>query len=186
MLNHVDLKKGVQFIYNGYPWVVLESNLNFQGRGGSCMQIKMKNIITGNVLSQNFKPSDTFEEPDIENKNLLFVFANKGKFVFCNPQNKAERIELTEEQLGAGVKFLKSNVEVEGVLFQGKIVNIILPIKVVLKVVEAPPSLRAGRAEAGTKQVVLETGATINAPIFINEGDTIEINTETEEYVKRL
>ena len=186
MLHHTDLKKGVQFIYNTQPWVVLESNLNFQGRGGSCMQVKMKNSITGNVLSQNFKPSDTFEEPEIENKNLLFVFANKGKFVFCDPQNKAERTELAEEQIGAGVKFLKPNVEVEGILFEGKIVNIILPIKVQLKVIEAPPSLRAGRAEAGTKQVVLETGVIINAPIFINEGDIIEINTETEEYVKRL
>ena len=186
MLSHTDLKKGVQFLYNGYPWVVLESSIMFKGRGSSVMQVKMKNLITGNVLNQNFKPSDHFKEPDIENKDLLFVYTNKGKFIFCNPQNKAQRVELAEEQIGAGAKFLKPNVEVAGVLFEGKFVNIVLPIKVNLKVVEAPPTLRASRAEAGTKQVILETGATINAPIFINEGDTIEINTETEQYVKRV
>ena len=186
MLNHTDLKKGVEFLHNGYPWVVLDSSIMFKGRGSSCMQVKMKNLITGNVLNQNFKPSDNFKEPDIENKDLLFVYANKGKFIFCNPKNKAERVELTEEQIGNGIKFLKPNTEVQGVLFQGKFVNIVLPIKVNLRVVEAPPSFRAGRAEAGTKQVVLETGATINAPIFINEGDTLEINTETEQYVKRV
>ncbi|MDP2951413.1 MAG: elongation factor P [bacterium] len=186
MLSHTDLKKGVEFLRNGYPWVVLESSIMFKGRGSSCMQVKMKNLITGNVLNQNFKPGDSFEEPDLKNKDLLFVYSSKGKFVFCNPQNKAERVELTEEQIGSGIKFLKPNAEVEGVLFEGKFVNIVLPIKVNLRVVSAPPSLRAGRAEAGTKQVVLETGATINAPIFINEGDIIEINTETASYVKRV
>lgn len=150
------------------------------------MQLRIKNLISGNVLSQNFKPSDVFEEADIEKKPLVFVYANKGRFVFCNPNNKAERLELKEEQIGNGSKFLKNNVEVEGVLFGGKVVNIVLPIKVNLKVVEAPPALRAGRAEAGTKQVILETGATINVPIFINEGDVLEINTETEEYVRRV
>ena len=185
-MNHTDLKKGVQFLYNGYPWLVLDSSIMFKGRGSSCMQVKMKNMLTGNVLSQNFKPSDTFKEPDIENKDLLFVYSNKGKFVFCDSKDKAQRLELSEEQIGVGVKFLKPNTEVEGLLFEGKFVNIVLPIKVNLTVVEAPPALRAGRAEAGTKQVVLETGAIINAPIFINEGDIIELNTETEQYVKRV
>jgi len=186
MLSHTDLKKGVQFLYNSQPWVVLDSSLMFKGRGSSVMQVKMKNIITGNVLNQNFKPSDNFEQPDLETKELLFVYKNKGEFIFCNPQNKAERIELKEEQIGKGAEFLKANSLVNGLVFANKIVNIILPIKVQLKVISAPPSLRAGRAEAGTKQVTLETGAIINTPIFINEGDIIEINTETEEYVKRI
>ncbi|MCG2690234.1 hypothetical protein L6252_03070 [Candidatus Parcubacteria bacterium] len=185
MLNHTDLKKGVEFLYNGYPWVVLDSSIMFKGRGSSCMQVKMKNMLTGNVLNQNFKPADSFKEPEIENKSLLFVYANKNKLVFSDVKNKSERTELLKDNI-TNSKFLKQGCLVEGLVFKGKVVNIVLPIKVNLKVVEAPPALRAGRAEAGTKQVVLETGATINAPIFINEGDIIEINTETESYVKRV
>ena len=100
--------------------------------------------------------------------------------------NQAKRIELNEGQIGQAAKLLKPNQIVEGLVFDDKVIAINLPIKVALKVVEAPPGLRAGRAEAGTKQITLETGAIINAPLFIKQGDLIEINTEASQYVRRL
>jgi len=93
---------------------------------------------------------------------------------------------LNQEQIGHQAQFLKPGQIIETLIYDGKIVNISLPIKVRLKVVEAPPGIRAGRAEAGTKQVALETGAKINVPLFIKEDDIIEINTETNEYVRRV
>lgn len=186
MLQHTDLKKGVQFILNGQPYEVLEASLNFRGRGSSVLQTKIRNLITGNVIAQTFRQADSFEEAELKKKPLKFIYSNKRQYVFSEPNRPAERFTLTEEQIGEGVKFLKQNREIEGIVFRGKIINIVLPIKVSLQVKEAPPGIKAGRAEAGTKQVTLETGVLVNAPLFIKEGDVIEINTETGEYVRRV
>lgn len=186
MLSHTDLKKGTQFILQGQPCEVLESSLNFRGRGSSVMQTKIKNLISGNITPQTFRQADTFEEAEITKIALEFVYANRGKFVFAKASNKSKRIELSEAQIGEGTKFLKANQEVVGLNFQGRIINVVLPVKVELKVTEAPPGIKAGRAEAGTKQVTLESGAKINAPLFIKQGDIVEVNTDTVEYVRRV
>jgi len=186
MLSHNDLKKGVLFIYNRQPYEVMEYSLSFKGRGHSVVQTKIKNLITGSVTSQNFKPSETFEEAELTRVNLAFVYSNRDKYVFENPDNKSQRIELTSEQVGGGANFLKQSQEVEGLKFNNKIINISLPIKVTLKVTQSPPAVKGDRAESGYKQITLETGAIVNAPLFVKEGDAIEINTETMEYVRRV
>jgi len=186
MLSPNDLRKGVLFIHNNQPHEVLEFNSSVKGRGSSVVQTKIKNLVTGNITSQNFKPSETFEEAELENVTLAFVYSNRDKYVFQNPEDKSQRIELTSEQVGEGINFLKTNQEVLGIEFDGKVINVSLPIKVELKVTEAPPSMKTGRSDAGTKLVTVETGAKINTPVFVEEGDIIEINTQTKEYVKRI
>ncbi|MCL5011127.1 MAG: elongation factor P [Patescibacteria group bacterium] len=186
MLNHTDLKKGILFTFNGQPYVVLDYSLNFQGRGGSTTQIKMKNLISGNVLNKVFHPGDSFEETEIEKIKIKFLYYNKNQYFFCEEKNPSNRFPLGEEQIGQGARFLLANQVVNGVVFNEKIVSVELPIKVQLKVKETAPYLRAGRAEAGTKEVILETGANLQAPSFIKEGDVLEINTETNEYVRRV
>ncbi|MDD4990116.1 MAG: elongation factor P [Candidatus Pacebacteria bacterium] len=186
MFSHTDLKKGTLFIYNSQPYEVLDFSLNFQGRGSSTAQIKMKNLITGSVLAQNFKGGDSFEEAEIEKKEIKFLYENKDQYFFCEANNPAKRFPLSAEQIGSGSKFIKPNLILIGLVFNEKIINVILPVKIQLKVNEAAAYLRAGRAEAGTKEVVLETGAKIQAPSFIKEGDVIEINTENESYVRRV
>jgi len=98
----------------------------------------------------------------------------------------SKRFELEEEKIGEGVKFLKPGLILDGLKFKDKIINVTLPIKVKLKVVEAPPGIRGDRSQPGTKQVTLETGAKINVPLFVEAGDIIEVNTETGEYVRRV
>ncbi|MDD5739106.1 MAG: elongation factor P [Candidatus Pacebacteria bacterium] len=186
MLSHTDLKKGTLFIYNDMPYEVVDYSLNFQGRGSSTAQVKIKNLITGNVLSQNFKSGDNLEEAEIERKEIKFLYTNKGEYFFCEADNPAKRFPLNAEQIGFGSKFLKPNVILTGLVFDEKIINIELPIKVQLKVVEAAAYLRGGRATEGTKEVVLETGAKIQAPCFIKEGDIVEVNTETGLYTRRV
>jgi len=186
MLTHTDLKRGVKFIFQGQPYEVLESSLVFKGRGRSVLQTKIKNLITGNVISRTFHQGEEFEEADIEKKELKFLYSHRDNFVFCEPENPAKRINLNSQKIGSQAQFLKPNLIVEGLVFEGKIINVELPIKVHLKVIEAPPGIRAGRAEAGTKQVTLETGAKINVPLFVKEGDIIEVNTQTGEYVRRI
>jgi len=185
MLSHTNLKKGTLFIYNNMPYKVVDYSLNFQGRGSSTAQVKIKNLITGNVLSQNFKSGDNIEEAEIEKIKIKYLYNNKGQYFFCEEKNPSKRFSLTSEQVGGGCQYLKSNDIIDGFLFDEKIINVELPIKVCLKVIEAAPYLRAGRAEAGTKEVVLETGAKIQTPSFIREGDIIELNTETGLYARR-
>lgn len=186
MLSHTDLKKGTLFIYNGQPYEVVDFALNFQGRGGSTTQVKMKNLITGNVLSKVFHSNDEFQEAEIEKKKIKYLYNNKGQYFFCEEKNPAKRFPLSQEQIGPQAQYLKANDIVDGFVFNEEIVNVELPIKVALKVTETAAYLRGGRATEGTKEVVLETGAKIQAPSFIKEGDIIEVNTETQSYSRRI
>ena len=186
MLSYNELKKGLKIILNGEPFEILQAAPSFKGRGHSVLQVKLKNLITGNVVSKTFHPSDTFKEANLEKINLKFIYPQRGQYIFSEADNPSKRIELKEQQIGSEAQFLKPNQIVEGSIFRDKVISISLPIKVQLKVKEAPPGIKAGRAEAGTKQVILETGAKINVPLFIKEGEIIEINTETGEYVRRV
>jgi elongation factor P len=108
------------------------------------------------------------------------------RFFFCEEKDPSKRFSFTEEQIGSGSKFLKPNEVMDGIVFNDKIINVVVPIKVQLKVTDAPPGIKGDTAQGGTKTVVLETGAEINAPLFIEAGDVIEINTESGEYVRRV
>ncbi|MDI6883282.1 MAG: hypothetical protein QMC93_02285 [Patescibacteria group bacterium] len=186
MLSYSEIKKGVNIILNKDPCEVLESTFLFKGRGHSVLQVKLKNLISSNVISKTFHPADGFEEANLAKIDLKFLYCHRGKYLFSETSSPAKRIEFEKKQIGPQVQFLKANQIVKGLVFQEKIINISLPIKVQLKVIEAPPGLRAGRVEAGLKQVILESGVKIAVPLFVKEGDIIEVNTETGEYVRRV
>ena len=186
MLNYSDLKKGVKIVLEGEPYEILEARPMKKARRQAVLQTKIKNLISGSVFSRNFQPDDSFEEAKILKFEAKFLYSHKERYFFSERDNPSKRFDLEFKQIGEAAKFLKPDQIVEGFIFKEKVINISLPIKVQLKVIEAPPSLRAGRAEAGYKQVTLETGTPINTPLFIEEGDVIEINTETGEYVRRV
>ena len=186
MLSYYELRKGVQFIYEDQPYEVLEFRQMGKSQDVVVAQTKIRNLITGRVLPKNFHQGDMFEEAELTKFQAKFIYANRGKFVFAYADNPGKRFELTQEQVGEAAKFLKSNQEVEGIIFQEKIINITLPVKVRLKVKEAPPGVKGDRSQGGTKIVTLETGAQVSSPLFVESGDTIEVNTETGEYTRRL
>ena len=186
MLSHNELKKGVRFLLDGQPYEVLDYSLSFKGRGSSTAQTKVKNLVTGSIVPKSFHPGDQLEEIEIEKVRVKFVYEHKGKFVFSKENDPSNRFELAEEVIGSAVRFLKPNEIIEGIEYERKVINVSLPIKVQLKVVEAPPGVKGDRAQGGNKIVKVETGAEINAPIFVEEGDIIEINTETGGYTRRV
>ncbi len=186
MLSYFDLRKGVKFILDGQPYEVLEFRPMGKAQDVVVAQTKIKNLITGKVIEKNFHQEDVFEEAEIEKIKAKFLYHHRQKFVFAELENPSKRFELLESQIGEATKFLKPNQEVTALSFQKKIINIALPIKVQLKVIEAPPGVKGDRAQGGTKIVTLETGAKINTPLFIESGDIIEVNTETGEYVRRV
>ena len=186
MLSYFDLRKGVKFILDQEPYEVLEFQQIYKAQDMVVARTKIRNLINGKVLERTFHQDDKFEEAELEKVEVKFLFTHRGKFGFCETQNPRTRFELAEEQIGESSKFLKSNQNLIGIKFQGKIINVSLPIKVQLKVIEAPPGVKGNRSQAGTKTVTLETGAKINVPLFVEEGDIIEINTETGEYTRRI
>lgn len=181
-----DLSNGDFVVVNGDPYQILEIAHLHMGRGSSSAQTKIKNLRTGQVFSRNFKPADTFEEAEMEKVKVKFLYGHRGEFWFSEPDKPQNRFSLKGEMLGDSAVFLKPDLEVTALKFAGEIINIILPIKVDYEVIEAPPAVRGNTAQGGNKTVVIEGGAKIIAPLFINEGDVIRINTETGDYVERV
>ena len=185
MLSHTDLKKGIQFIYEGQPWQVLDSLHVKMAQRRPVVQTKIKNLINGSVQEKTFQQGDMFQEAELVKKNIKFLYSNKGEYWFCEENDPSKRFSFTEEKLGEQAKFFKPNSLVEGILFNDEIITVVSPIKVALKVKETPPGIKGDRAQGGTKEATLESGAVIQVPLFIEEGDIIEINTELGSYVKR-
>ena len=186
MLGVNELKPKTFLIYEGQPYVVLETHhLKMQQRRPT-VQVKMRNVVNAKILDRNFAQSDVFEEADITRTKVKFLYNHKDQYWFSYENEPSKRFLLTEDLIGEATKFLKPNTVLDAIEYNSKIINIELPVKMEFKIVEAPPAIRGDTAQGGVKQVKIETGAYINAPLFINQDDTIRINTETGEYVERV
>jgi elongation factor P len=180
-----ELKPKTYFIYESQPYMVLETHhLKMQQRR-PVVQTRMRNLINGKILERNFAQSDVFDEADVTKQKVKFLYNHRDQYWFCDDKNPSQRFELTKDILDEQTKFLKSNTILEAILFEGKVITVELPVKMDFKVTEAPPAIRGDTAQGGVKQVKIETGAYINAPLFIEEGDIITLNTQTGEYVER-
>jgi elongation factor P len=186
MIGINDLKNGIIVKIDNDPYVVLLVRHLHIGRGASSVQTKIKNLKTGQVLERNFRPADEFEEAEIEKTPAKFIYESKGDYWFHEAGKPQNRFSLKRDDLGDEAEFLKPNLDVQAVMFDEKIIAIELPIKVEYKVLEAPPAVKGNTAQGGTKTVVIEGGAKIITPMFINEGDIIRINTTTGEYAERV
>ncbi len=166
--------------------MVLETHhLKMQQRRPT-VQTRMRNLLNGKVLERNFAQSDVFEEADITRSEVKFLYSHRDQYWFSNPKDASKRFELAAETLGDQIKFLSPNTVLEALSWDDKIINVSLPIKMQFKIVEAPPSSRGDTITGGTKQAKLDTGAILNVPLFIDEGDSILVNTETGQYVERV
>lgn len=185
-LNYNDLRIGTTFIFEGAPYEVQEFAFLRMQQRKAVAQVKMKNLINGKIITRNFHQNESFEEVEVIRETVKFLYSNKGQFWFSAKDNPAERFFLTEDVVGQQGLFLKPNTDVDAQKFQDKIINIIPPVKMDLKVKEAPPSDKGNTAQGGSKQAELETGAKVSVPLFINTGDIIRVNTQTGEYVERV
>ncbi len=186
MLKYTDLKKGVIFLMDDKPFLVLESTLVKLQRQKPILKAKIKNLKTGAIITQSFTQADEFEEAEVEKKPLKFFYSHRGKFVFIEPQKPQNRIEFNEDFIGEKWKYLKKGAQVDAIIINDQIVAIELPIKMEFKVVETPPSFKGDTAQGGTKTATIETGAKINVPMFIEVGDIIRVNTQDGTYVERV
>jgi len=185
-LAYTDLTKGVLFIMDGAPFEVLETHFLRMQQRKAVVQTKIRNLITGKILDRNFQASDFFEEAEIERKSATFIYESKGQYWFHEEGNPKNRFVLDADLLGEQGKFLKPETKVVTMVFNDKVIKADIPIKMEFKVIEAPPAIRGNTSQGGTKTVIIEGGAKVNVPLFVNEGQVIRINTQTGEYVERV
>ncbi len=193
MLSYNELKVGTRFIKDGEPYEVLEYSFVRMQQRKPVAQLKIKNLINGKVQSYTAHQNESFDEAKIEMTPVKFIYKKEGRlpadrqeYWFHEAGKPSNRFFLTDEVVGGAGNYLKENEEIKAFKFNDKIINIEPPIKVELKVTEAPPSVRGNTAQGGTKTAILETGAKVNVPLFINTGDIIRINTKTGEYTERV
>ncbi len=186
MLGINDLKPKTVIIINNEPYEVLSANFLKMQQRKPVLQTRLKNLINGKVIDRNIQHSEEFEEASLERLTVEFLYQHRGEYWFCDAKDRSKRFQLDESVLGDNKNFLKPGVPIDAFKFNDKIINISLPIKMEFKVVEAPPGIKGDTAQGGTKVAIIETGAKVSVPLFINEGDIIRVNTESGEYVERV
>jgi len=182
--NEITLRKVI--LIGGEPYEVLDSHVFRKQQRKPVNQTKLRHIITGKVTEQAFHVSEKVEEADLSTRAVKFLYKNKGEFWFNDPKNPADRFMLDEAMLGEPMRFVKPNDIIDGLVFDERIIGVKVPIKVDLKVTEAAPAVKGNTVSGGSKSVTLETGATMQVPLFINQGDVLRINTESGEYTERV
>jgi len=187
MLSYNEIKPGLIVVLDDEPYVVVStSGVVKKQRQKPHNTAKLRGLRTGATIEKTFTQSDKIHEADIATRPIRFIYANRGEVVFADPENPSDRFSLDESVLGDALSYIKANDVVDAQIFDNEILGIKVPIKVDLKVVEAPPNIRGNTSAGGTKVVITETGLAVTTPLFIETGDVIRVNTETGSYVERV
>ncbi|MDO8562060.1 MAG: elongation factor P [bacterium] len=186
MLSYNEVLPKKLILLDGEPYEVLSAWVFRKQQRKPVNQTKLKNVKTGSTTEYTFHVSDKVEEAEIESKTAKFIYNRNGEWFFHDVDNSSKRFSLSEELVGDAGKFLTPETLVEVRMFDDEPYKISVPIKMELKVTDAPPNTRGNTAQGGNKVVTLETGATVNVPMFIETGDVIRVNTETGDYVERV
>src|SRR3990167_4571492 len=186
MLDYSEVTVHKYIIYENEPWEVIGSHVFRKQQRKPVNATKLKNLMTSRITEVSFHVSEKVEEAEIDKKEVKYLYTNRGEFWFCESKDPSKRFELPEEMIGSGAKFLKPNTIVDAMLFDDRIIGIKFPIKMELKVVEAHEATRGNTAQGATKSVKLETGAEIQVPMFVKEGDIVRVNNETGQYTDRV
>lgn len=181
-----NIKKGSYILYNNAPHYVVKTQFVSPGKGSAFTRTKMRNVYNGAVLEFNFKSHDSIEEVDVESREVQFLYTDGEDVVFMDPRTY-EQFSVSNTVLGEKVGYLvQGDMKVFLTFYQEKVIGVGLPPKVKMVVKEAQEAVAGDRQTAGKKPVIMETGITVYAPLFIKTGETLLIDTETGEYVSRF
>ncbi len=185
MISAGDFRNGLTFEYDGNVYQVVEFQHVKPGKGAAFVRTKMKNVMTGGVVERTFNPTEKVEPARIERKDMEYLYEDSGLYYFMD-QETYEQIPLGEDQLGDALKFVMENMVVKILSYKGNVFAVEPPTFVEMKVVETEPGVKGNTATNVTKPATVESGAVITVPMFVNEGDTIRIDTRTGEYMERV
>ncbi len=185
MYENADFKKGLKIMCEGSPYQILDFQHVKPGKGNQFTRTKMRNLLTGQQLERTFKSGERFEVPNVENKEMQFLYKDDSGWNFMD-QTNYEQIVLNESQVGESQYYLTENMEVVILIYNERPVSVDVPKAVNLRVAKADPGIKGDRVTGATKQATMETGLVVNVPLHINEGDTLRIDTSSGDYVERV
>ncbi len=180
-----DFKKGLKLLIDGEPYSIVDFQHVKPGKGNQFTRTKMKSLLTGSNLERTFKSGEKFEAPDVEYRDMNFLYKDDNGFAFMD-QVSYDQVSLNDQVVGEGANFLTENLEVKVCLFNGRAVGIELPKSVNLKVVETAPGHKGNTVTGGTKPAKLETGHVVFVPLHISEGDLLKVSTDDGSYSERV
>ena len=186
MVTTSEFRKGKKILFDNTPFMVIEFVHVKPGKGGAFVRTKMKNMITGLLHEETFRSGEKFEDPGLEYKDMQYLYLQDGLYNFMD-QESYEQISFNKEQVEEALDFLKEQEIYTILYFQDRPIAVNPPMFMNLKVISTPPGVRGNTAQGGaTKTATLETGLNIHVPLFVNEGDTIKVDTRTVEYIERV
>ena len=185
MISTTDFRSGLQLELDGEPYYIIDFQHVKPGKGGAFVRTKLKNYKTGRVIDRTFRSGERFEEPDLEDRDMQFLYASGDTFTFMDTET-FEQFPYEKKQLGENCDLLKEDMVVKILIYEHAPIAVELPIFIELKVVETEPGVRGDTASGGAKPAVLETGAVVKVPLYLEVGEMIRVDTRTREYVERV
>lgn len=185
MITTAEFRNGSRLLVEGDPFYIVEFQHVKPGKGGAFVRTKLKSYKTGNVLDRTFRSGERFEEPDLEERDMQFLYATGDSYTFMDTETY-EQFTYEKRQLGSNADLLKENMVSTILVYEHRPIAVELPIFIELKVVDAEPGVRGDTASGGNKPAKVETGATIKVPLYLEVGETIKIDTRTREFVERV
>lgn len=180
-----DLKKGAKVMYEGQPYLVLETQFVKPGKGQAFIRTKMKNLLTGGVQEKNIRSNEKMEKADVEDLSLQFIYPEGEAFVFMNPAT-GDQITVQPDVMGSAKDFLIDGADVTVTVYQGNPISIDLPPHIEVEVTFTEPGMKGDTASNVTKPATISTGATVQVPLFIDQGEWIKVDTRTGSYLERV
>jgi len=184
MVSAGDFKNGITLEFENGIWQIIEFQHVKPGKGAAFVRTKLKNIVSGGVVERTFRPTEKFDEAHIERVDMQYLYSD-GDFYYFMDTNTYEQSPLTKDQIGDALKFVKENEMVKVCSHNGNVFSVEAPLFVELTITETEPGFKGDTATGATKPAIVETGAQVMVPLFVNEGDVIKIDTRTGEYLSR-
>ena len=185
MYSTTDFRKGLKIEIEGEPYIIVDFQHVKPGKGGAFVRTRLKSLVTGNVIDQTFRSGDRVDKPDLEEREMQFLYETGGEYHFMDTHT-FEQLFLTTDHLGESKDFLKENLVIKALFHNKRPIGIEVPMFVELKVIQSDPGIRGDTATGATKPATLESGAVIQVPLFVEEGETIRVDTRTHEYITRV
>jgi elongation factor P len=185
-INFGDLSRGMVIELDGQPWQIMDYERHKMQQRAPVTRIKMKNLLSGAVIERTFQRYDTqFTVAQVDNRQAQYLYTD-GRYYYFLDQTTFDQYDLTREQVGDALGYLKENMIVDMLFYKGEPININLPTHVELEVVETPPAFKGDTAQGGNKPATLETGLKINVPMFIIPGSVVRVDTRSGQYTERV
>jgi len=185
MLSHTELRKGVKLEINGEPGVIVSSDFVKPGKGQAFTRIRVRSFLTGNTLERTVKSNEKMPKADVEERTCQFLYQDSEGYHFMDSVSY-DQLALSAEALGDASKWMEENMEARVLMWKGRAISVEPPNFVELEITQCEPGVKGDTAQGTTKPATLSTGATVNVPLFVNEGEWVRIDTRTGDYMERV